>query len=77
MTINIEMTDLFQGESNYSWVKRRTIETDKELTDRQIIRRVKKELEVSCRHTKEDFGDMIKLDLTRGGWLAVIFITFE
>lgn len=37
MIINIEHTDTFGGESNYSWLRRETIETDKELSDLAII----------------------------------------
>ena len=75
MTAQVELTDTFGGEANYSWVKR--VEFNCEgMTDRQIILKAKKELDISgIRHKKTDFGDMIRLDFSCSGWLTVLFIT--
>ena len=35
ITYNIELTDLFQGEANYSWVRRATIEAPAKKDERQ------------------------------------------
>jgi len=58
-TYNYEYTDTFQGESNYSWVKRGKVNA---FTSKQAVRLVKKELGLTgVRCKKEDCGDMIKL----------------
>ena len=76
MIINIEHTDTFGGESNYSWVRRETIETEKELSDVAIIRKAK----AFCGFTGiksrvENYGDMIAI--YPRGLCQVCFITFE
>jgi len=77
MKLRYEMTDTFGGESNYSWVKRGEIENPSS-SHRGLITQVKSILGVSgMRHRKEDYGDMIKLDLNPAGYCAVIFITWE
>ena len=42
MKINIEYTDTFGGDANYSWVRRYSIEVDGNVTDLALIRRIKK-----------------------------------
>ena len=76
LKVNIEMTDTFGGEANYSWCKRKTITVAEGISSRALIRRCKKEMEVYDRHKKSDFGDMIRLDFSPG-WLAVMFITYD
>ena len=74
----IELTDTYGDEANYSWVKRKEIEVNRSWSNRKIVRRLKKELDISkIKHTTIDFGDMIQLDFRRSGWLARAFITFE
>lgn len=74
MTAQVELTDTFGGEANYSWVKRCEFDCEG-MTDRQIILKAKKELDISgIRHKKTDFGDMIRLDFSCSGWLTVLFI---
>lgn len=47
MQIDIEYTDTFSGEANYSWVKRQTVEMPENATNRMILRRAKKEMQLS------------------------------
>lgn len=76
MKLNLEVTDTFGGEANYSWVHREKMDLPDDVSDRTIIRCVKAKLgynNVPCR--KEDMGDCIALyprNLCR-----VIFITFN
>ena len=37
----IEYTDTFNGQANYSWLKRRTIRLDGSLSDTQVLERAK------------------------------------
>jgi hypothetical protein len=79
-TYEIEMTDTFGGEANYSWVRRCEISVkDSEhfkKNDSQLIRLAKKELDISgIRHKKSDCGDCIRLDLV--GMCQVVFITYK
>lgn len=41
VTINIEYTDTFCGETNYTWVKRYEITIPEELSDKTIMRMAK------------------------------------
>ncbi len=69
-TYSYEYTDTFQGESNYSWVKRGEV---KAFTSNQAIRLIKKELGLNgIRCNKEDLGDTIKL--VPSGSCTVLFI---
>lgn len=49
MNIQIEYTDTFNGEANYSWVKRIEVEMPDNATDRMLLRRAKKEMQLSGR----------------------------
>ena len=74
-TFNIELTDTFGGESNYSWVKRTEL-TTKKSSRRAIIQAAKAWAGYTgLRCIVEDFGDMIKL--RPRGICHVMFITFE
>lgn len=74
MIYDCELTDLFAGEANYSWVRRETLELSEDLTDRQIIRRAKAALGLTgCRCKKESIGETIQLKPY--GSLTVAFIT--
>jgi hypothetical protein len=78
MTMQFEMTDLFGGEANYSWVKRETVTFGEELSNRQIVRRAKAWAGWTGRVCRtENYGDMIKIDATPSGLLNVLFVTFE
>ena len=41
MKYNIEVTDTFGGESNYSWVQRKTLTVPDDASDLTIVRRAK------------------------------------
>ena len=76
--IQYEVTDTFNGEANYSWVKRGKIEAKpgEEYSDIAAVRRVKKVIgweNVKCR--KENHGDMIVL--YPAGSCTVCFISFH
>ncbi len=77
MKLHYEITDLFCGEANYSWVKRGVISEPKK-TMRGNITYVKGLLDLAgIRHTTEDYGDMVRIDFTKGGLLNVLFLTWE
>jgi hypothetical protein len=70
-TYQIEYTDTFAGESNYSWVQRYTIQAK---NDRAAIRAAKAAVGLTgVRCSKTDFGDQI--DLRPNGICTVLFIT--
>jgi hypothetical protein len=76
-TLHYELTDLFGGEANYAWVKRGVISKPKQ-TLRGNITHVKRLLALSgVRHTTTDYGDTVRIDFTRGGYLAVLFLSWE
>lgn len=73
---DIELTDTFGGEANYSWVKRVELEFDKNYTDRQFVRRVKAELGLTgVRCEIEDYGDSITI--RPRGLCQVAFASFR
>ena len=75
MIAQIELTDTFCGEANYSWVKRHEFETDG-LTDNQIIRKARKLIGLDgVRTNKNDCGDMIQWNVS--GACLVAFLTFN
>lgn len=75
--IQWEVTDTFNGEANYSWVRRGKIETHNEdFSDLAAVRRVKKAIEwsgVRCR--VERYNETIAL--FPYGSCTVCFITFH
>jgi len=74
--MNIEITDTFGGQTNYSWVTRYEVETPAGLSDRAIVRRAKREAGwTGVRCEKENYGDTI--ELRPYGVCQVMFITFE
>lgn len=74
ITFDVEHTDTFGGEANYSWVTRGSIEVGENSSDRKIISAAKKVLNLQgWRHRKTDVGEIIRLDLV--GACQVVFIT--
>jgi len=74
--INIEITDTFGGESNYSWVKRYELDPIEGQSDLALIRRIKKVIGwTGAKCKKNVFGDMIELRPV--GICIVCFITFS
>ena len=73
MRIQVEHTDTFGGEANYSWVNRVEFTVPDEASDLQIVRRAKAELGltgVACK--RNDLGDAIELRPI--GYAQVVFI---
>jgi hypothetical protein len=73
--MNVEVTDTFGGESNYSWVRRYSSELNNR-TNLAAIRKAKKLAGwngLKCR--KESYGEMIAL--YPYGMCQVMFITFD
>jgi hypothetical protein len=76
MKITFEHTDTFAGESNYSWVRRETIDAPDALSDRAIVRRAKAWANLSgIRSRVQNFGDMIAIRPV--DMCQVVFVTFE
>ncbi len=76
MRVNVEYTDTFCGEANYSWVKRASFDADEDASDLAIVRKAKAEISLSgmpC--NRDDFGDMI--ELRPQGYCTVAFISFD
>lgn len=60
-TYIIEITDTFAGEANYSWARRARFEAPENASQSLLVRRGKKALDISARHTVEKWGDTIVL----------------
>jgi len=75
MRVNLEHTDTFGGESNYSWVRRHTLDLPDTATDRTIVQKAKAWADLTgLRCRVEKFGDMIAI--YPRGICHVIFVTF-
>jgi hypothetical protein len=75
MKAQIEITDTFGGEANYSWVRRHEFDCAG-MTDRQIERHARALVGLSgVRCRRDDFGDMITW-YPRGA-CVVAFLTFS
>ena len=73
MMAHVEYTDLFAGESNYSWVKRFDFDAEG-MSDLQIIRRAKSELGISGKRSKRGWNGE---DMARYFNSTVMFISFS
>lgn len=74
MKFQIEVTDTFNGEANYSWVGRDTLEVNKPISKLALVRRAKRIAGFNgyrCR--KDEVGDTIAL--YPYGACIVMFIT--
>lgn len=61
MAINLEHTDTFGGDANYSWVRRAHIPADG-LSDRALVRRAKAWAGLTGRRCRvENYGDTIAI----------------
>ena len=75
MKCNVEVTDTFGGESNYSWVRRYTFEMPDGASDLAIMRRAKREAGYSgVRGKVSKLGEMLEFRPYRV--CHVMFITF-
>lgn len=73
MFYNLELTDTFGGQANYSWCNRETIELPDTASDRQIIMAAKAALGLTgTRCKRSDYGECIELKPV--GACAVAFI---
>ena len=76
MKVNIEVTDTFGHEANYSWVRRYVMDLPDSLSDYAIVRRVKKEIGWSgSRCVTTNYGDTI--ELRPMGVCQVCYVTFN
>ena len=76
MKVNAEVTDCFNHEANYSWVRRYTLEMPDTLSDYAVIRRIKREIGWSGKRcVTTHFSDII--ELRPYGECVVCFVTFE
>ena len=76
MKVNIEVTDTYGHEANYSWVKRHTLDMIDTLSNYAVVRRVKQHIGWNGhRCTTVNYGDMI--ELRPYGVCQVCFITFD
>ena len=75
MKINIEVTDTFNGDANYSWVKRVTLDLPDTLSNYSIVRRAKAAVGWNGKRcVTVNYGDTI--ELRPYGECTVCFITF-
>ena len=76
MKIQLEMTDTFGGEANYSWVRRYALDTPDDTTQRALVRRIKQTAGITgVRCKTDDYGGMIAIRPV--GACVVLFATFE
>jgi hypothetical protein len=76
MKVNVEVTDTFGHEANYSWVRRYSFDCLDLMSHYAIVRRAKREIGWSGqRCSTVDYGDTI--ELRPYGACQVAFITFE
>ena len=74
MKFNIEYTDTFSGEPNYSWVERATIAAPDSITDTALMRRAKAAVGLTgARGRRMDLGDTI--EFRPYGMCTVLFIS--
>jgi hypothetical protein len=68
-----ELTDLFNGEANYAWVRRETFTLPDTSTDLGAVRVAKRRLGIAgLRCRRERWGDTIVLRPI--GWSVIVFI---
>ena len=76
MKIDIELTDTFGGEANYCWVRRYTLATPENISQRALVRRIKKAAGITgVRCNTYDHGGMIAIRPV--GVCVVLFATFS
>jgi len=76
MKYNVEYTDTFGGEANYSWVKRATIEVPEFTTQSLVMRRAKAAMGLTgVRGRVEDYAEHWKFKPYNS--CTVMFVTIE
>ena len=73
MKYEAEYTDTFAGEANYAWVRRVQFEAPDNASDALLIRKAKRALGITGRHTKSGHADCIVLHPANE--CTVVFIT--
>jgi hypothetical protein len=74
-TFEIEYTDTFGGEANYCWVKRAKITLREGVSDRELMRRAKAEMELTgIRGRTDNMGDCLRFRPYRS--CTVMFVQF-
>ena len=64
MTFQAEVTDTFNGEANYSWIRRATFEAPADAPDRQLVKMAKEVLGMTgTRCRRSTYGNTIQLDV--------------
>lgn len=72
----VEYTDTFDGEANYSWVRRATLGARKDESRRALMRRIKKEMGLTgVRGRTYEHGDQI--EFRPYGVCTVLFATWS
>jgi hypothetical protein len=72
--IQFEYTDTYGGDTNYSWVKRHTIEIEDNISDLALVRRAKKWAGINgVRAQVDNFGD--EIHIRPRGYCTVLFIS--
>jgi len=72
--VDVEFTDTFGGNANYSWVRRETLTLPVDISDRELMRRAKAAMGLTgVRGTVCNHGDMIDFRPFRS--CTVMFVT--
>lgn len=75
MKYNIEVTDTFGGEANYSWVQRYTLDLLDTVSNYALVRRAKREIGWSGKRCLSvNYGNMI--EVRPYGECMVAFVTW-
>lgn len=73
-TFEVELTDTFGGEANYSWVRRETITVPKGASQALVMRRAKRSMDMQgVKGSTEAFGD--EYHFKPFGVCVVMFVT--
>ena len=73
---DLEITDTFGGDANYSWVKRLDIDLPAQASRRQLVQKAKALAGwTGWRCKVYDFGDLIRIE--PNGAAIVAFVTFK
>ncbi len=76
VTFNVEYTDTFGGEANYSWVRRADIETPRKASQALIMRRAKAAVGLSgAKGRTTSYGDSFEFRPFR--CCTVLFVSFD
>ena len=77
MNATIEITDLYGGEANYAWVRRYTLNDVDGLTDRQVVRRLKRLADLNGVKSHRLWYDGETSQYKIDGAYITFFITYE